>query len=341
MPYRCSRHPAGLAGRLRSNSLEKGPSSMIECASLVSVVIPTYNRRLRVMEAVKSVLGQTYPHFEIVVVDDGSEDGTADAIASLDDMRLRVIREQKRSGGATARNIGIDEAKAHLIAFLDSDDIWMPKKLELQTSFLLSRDQPSVSLTYTDLVYSDHRGRRVMSFRTKAEVEPVGDYLFLNWGRNFIQTSTIMLPTELARRVRFRDGLRIHQDWDFVLRAERIGARFEVLSVPLTLVNAELRSDRISTGSDAAPSLEWLETVRDLLSPRAHAAFRAHQVPRLADRKPFHAAGAVVGAFSKGAIGTGQCLSMLKWCVREFMAARPGLRPLVSLYRRTRLALPR
>jgi glycosyltransferase involved in cell wall biosynthesis len=309
-------------------------------ASLVSVVIPTYNRRLRVMEAVKSVLGQTYPHFEIVVVDDGSEDGTADAIASLDDIRLRVILVQKRYGGATARNIGIDQAKGQLIAFLDSDDIWMPKKLELQTSFLLSRDQPSVSLTYTDLVYSDHRGRRMMSFPTKAEVEPVGDYLFLNWGRNFIQTSTIMLPTELARRIRFRDGLRIHQDWDFVLRAEPVGVRFEVLSVPLTLVNAELRSDRVSTGSDA-PSLEWLETVRDLLSPRAYAAFRAHQVPRLADRKPFHATGAVVGAFSMGAIGTGECLSMLKWCASEFMVARPGLRPLVSLYRRTRLALAR
>lgn len=97
---------------------------------LISVVIPTYNRASQVPAAVRSVLSQTVPPDEVLVIDDGSTDGTAEALAPLMD-RIRYIRTAN-GGASAARNRGILEAKGDWIAFLDSDDTWHPQKLEKQ-----------------------------------------------------------------------------------------------------------------------------------------------------------------------------------------------------------------
>ena len=93
----------------------------------VSVVIPTYNRRRRVERAVASVLEQTFGDFELLVVDDGSEDGTEGSLAGLDS-RLRYLR-QANKGPASARNTGIRNSGAPVVAFLDADNRWRPDHL--------------------------------------------------------------------------------------------------------------------------------------------------------------------------------------------------------------------
>lgn len=97
---------------------------------LFSVVIPTYNRREEVLKAIESVQEQTCQDFEIVVVDDGSDDGTKEALDALGDERVRYVCHEKRSGANAARNTGIDKAEGQYIAFLDSDDIFLPNKFE-------------------------------------------------------------------------------------------------------------------------------------------------------------------------------------------------------------------
>src|SRR5690242_14976762 len=97
----------------------------------VSVIIPTYNRARFVGEAVASALAQTLPPLEVIVVDDGSTDDTADVVARLNDPRVVYLR-QENAGPATARNTGVEAARGDLIALLDSDDRWLPRKLELQ-----------------------------------------------------------------------------------------------------------------------------------------------------------------------------------------------------------------
>ena len=97
----------------------------------ISTVIPTYNRRDHVLRAIKSVLAQTVAVDEIIVVDDGSTDGTAEAIGSRYGSSVRLFR-QKNGGVAAARNRGIREARGEWIALLDSDDIWLPTKIERQ-----------------------------------------------------------------------------------------------------------------------------------------------------------------------------------------------------------------
>lgn len=101
---------------------------------LVSAIIPTYNRAHIVCEAIESVLAQTYPNVETIVVDDGSIDGTLEVLQRYGD-RIRIV-SQKNSGPACARNRGVAASNGSLIAFLDSDDIWLPSKLERQVSLL-------------------------------------------------------------------------------------------------------------------------------------------------------------------------------------------------------------
>ena len=118
----------------------------------VSVVIPTYNRANIVSEAIDSVLAQTYKNYEIIVVDDGSEDDTKTVLKKRYNDHIRYIY-QPNKGPSAARNRGIHESKYDLIAFLDSDDLWLSKKLEMQVSVMLDSN---VVLSYTNWIYKDN-----------------------------------------------------------------------------------------------------------------------------------------------------------------------------------------
>ena len=102
----------------------------------VSIILPTYNRLRSLPRAVQSVLAQTFRDFELIVVDDGSSDGSAAWLEGLNEPRLRLIRLGGRCGAARARNTGIRAAQAPLIAFQDSDDEWLPHKLERQLELM-------------------------------------------------------------------------------------------------------------------------------------------------------------------------------------------------------------
>ena len=110
----------------------------------VSVVIPTYNRARFVKRAVDSVLAQSFQEFEIIIVDDGSTDDTAQVLDKLDDPRIKSIRLAGNSGASVARNEGIRASKAEFIAFLDSDDEWLSTKLQKQLDLIRKSDQVGV-----------------------------------------------------------------------------------------------------------------------------------------------------------------------------------------------------
>ncbi len=218
--------------------------------SLVSIVIPAFNRASQLPRALDSVLAQTVSDWEIVLVDDGSTDATREVVARYRDRigdRLRYVFQDNRGPGA-ARNRGIERARGRFVAFLDSDDEFLPKKLERQLA-LVSRC-PDLGFVYSDFSYRETGGAFVYSafavrHPTAREVpcEPVGPALFRCRGSLFdtlIRGYFICTITGLVRRdvleegVRFPEDLRFGEEWLFYLRvARRCDAGFvdEPLSV--------------------------------------------------------------------------------------------------------------
>lgn len=116
-------------------------------AGLVSVIMPSFNTEKYIKDAINSVLGQTYKNIELIIVDDCSTDNSVDVIKKYDDPKIKLIVNKCNKGAAFSRNIALIESKGEWIAFLDSDDIWEPKKLEEQIRFMIDSN---CWFSYTD-----------------------------------------------------------------------------------------------------------------------------------------------------------------------------------------------
>jgi GT2 family glycosyltransferase len=179
---------------------------------MVSVVIPTYNRAHLIGRALGSVAAQTRPAEEIIVVDDGSTDGTAEAVAKMA-AGVRVLR-QEHAGVSAARNRGIAAARGEWIAFLDSDDVWLPRKLERQVDFVGAH--PGAEACQTDEIWM-RNGVRVNPGRRHHK--PSGDIFLASLDLCLVSPSAAMLRREtLARVGGFDAGLAACEDYDLWLR---------------------------------------------------------------------------------------------------------------------------
>jgi len=184
---------------------------------LVSAIIPAYNSGTALIEAVESVLAQTYPNIEIIVVDDGSSDDTEAAMKQYHD-RLTYIRQPNR-GSAAARNRGIENARGELLAFLDADDTWRPEKIQLQVDYLQAH--PEIGILCSDAREFNAAGTFAESFLAQFGPIEVEGYVF----ESIARTAFVLTSTSVIRRVVVEDGLRFNeelrnfQDIDFFMRA--------------------------------------------------------------------------------------------------------------------------
>ncbi|OKH14938.1 glycosyl transferase family 2 [Fischerella major NIES-592] len=262
---------------------------------LVSVVIPTYNRADLIKHTLNSAIRQSYKNLEIIIIDDGSVDNTEEVVKAIDDSRIRYIRLPNNSGGSVARNTGIENARGEYIAFLDSDDLWIPEKIELQLASIQKHPNPQKVVCHTQIVFSFTRVSsydqlaintetlHIVPEKGKGEVETVADYLFCHHGE--LHTSSLMMHRSLALAARFRPGLKRHQDWDFCFRLEAQGAIFTFIKKPLVIWNADPRKDRISRMPDYQISVNWIREYKSSISSRANTGFMLTQVlPLLIER---------------------------------------------------------
>jgi glycosyltransferase involved in cell wall biosynthesis len=181
----------------------------------VSVVIPTYNREKTIAVAIQSVLDQTMGDLEVLVIDDGSSDGTEAVVRSLKDVRVQFVRPYAENrGAAAARNAGISMSKGEFIAFQDSDDIWTRNKLELQLGAI--ENAPEVGVVYGTIKRSSSSGERL---------EP-GPSVFPKEGdmhRKLLERSMVGTPVALVRRAMLKEmggfdtGLKSLEDWDLFI----------------------------------------------------------------------------------------------------------------------------
>lgn len=193
----------------------------------VSVIIPTFNRGWILGEAVASVLNQDYAAFELIVVDDGSSDETAQILQRLPD-RIRVLT-QKNRGVSAARNRGVAAAAGDLIAFLDSDDLWLPGKLRFQVDFF--RNNPQALVCQTEEIWV-RKGVRVNP--GKRHRKPSGMIFRPSLHLCLVSPSAVMMRRRLFERVGlFDETLPACEDYDLWLR---VSCRFPVHLIETPLI---------------------------------------------------------------------------------------------------------
>jgi len=273
-----------------------------------SVIVPVYNRAKTVGPTLQSVRGQTFEDFECIVVDDGSADGEElrAVVEGLGDERFRYVRREN-GGESAARNTGIDRAKGEFVAFLDSDDRWLREKL--------ARD--SEACVEGRVVFSPmqiERSGRIAGVRPKSGPnigEPVSEYAICRQG--FVPSSSVCVPLELAKQVRWNEAIVFGNDTDFALRLGGAGAEFVMLPQPLSIMNDDEDSSRMSRSKDWRKVLAWLDGMKPEMSQRAYLAYRGWHIARLAaqDGHRRTAFRFYCGAIARGALGPALALKAL------------------------------
>jgi glycosyltransferase involved in cell wall biosynthesis len=208
----------------------------------ISVVVPTHNRSGLLAQTLRSVLWQRGVDLEVLVVDDGSTDDTAEVVAALDAPRVRIVRNEVAQGVAAARNRGAEEARGEWVTFLDDDDLWAPDKLARQ---LAAAQETGRSWVYTGAVNIDddlrvlggappHPPERVVELLPRFDAVPGGG-------------SNVMVRRDtLARAGRFDSRLRNTEDWEMWIRLAKLGPPAWVCS-PLVAKRAHGRNSSLDT----------------------------------------------------------------------------------------------
>ena len=242
---------------------------------LISVIIPTKNRIDVLKRALQSVLKQTYSNYEVLVVDDKSEENVQETVASFDDPRIRYFLNTKSTSNANVcRNIGQNNAKGKYVAMLDSDDEWLPNHLSSKLQFLKVNNCDGVfGSAYVD----DGEKRMLRLSRPRGENELMLDYL-LTSGR--APTPTHFYKTECAKTIPWDEHLGRHQDFDF---SARFAERFLFLACedPTAIIHWKKGEKRTE---DIPSQIRFFQKHSKNISPNVKVKYLTETYSKIANR---------------------------------------------------------
>ena len=247
-----------------------------------SIIIPAYNVERYVTDALDSAVGQTYQETEVVVVNDGSTDATADAIAPY---RSRIVYvEQENRGPAAARNIGIREATGEFIALLDADDVFLPSRVERMMAYLHERTDVGFATSHAFMLY----GRRASTDLFDPRPFPTNDQPYHIFRANFIMVMTVMRRELFDRYGMFDEEFRASADWDMWIRFIWGGERAGFVDEPLAYYRRRREGLTATMGPVGMLQEDLLVARRNL---RRHKAIVIHDLDLLVLEKARLAAG--------------------------------------------------
>ena len=209
---------------------------------LVSIITPSYNTARFLRETIESVRAQTYTNWEMLIVDDCSTDETDDVVASFADSRIRYFKNERNSGAAVSRNRALREAKGKWIAFLDSDDLWTPEKLERQITFM---QENGVTFSYTNYEETDEQGNRTGVLGTGPR--RIGRMRMRTF--NYMGCLTVMYDRDAVGLIQIAD-LKKRNDYAIWLRVSR---KATAVLLPETLAVYRVRSSGSITNRGQSP----------------------------------------------------------------------------------------
>lgn len=240
----------------------------------VSVIIPTYNRAHLISRAIQSVLNQTYQDFEIIVVDDASKDNTEEVMKSFDDERVIYLRHKNNRGAQAARNTGIKAAKGEWIAFLDSDDEWLPQRLEV--GFSLAH-KTGVSVVHSECYIKSSKDNKLKIFGIPHKSGDIYVDLLKYPGPMF---QGLLVKRECLERIGYLDeDIISYQEWDTAIRLARY-YKFGFVEKPLFIYHChedETISKDMKRGADG-----WAQIVeknrKDICEVAGKKALQRHYI---------------------------------------------------------------
>ena len=198
----------------------------------VSIIIPTYNRANLIKRAINSILNQSYTNYEIIVVDDGSTDNTKEVIESFNEDKINYYVHKKNRGAAAARNTGIKYSKGAFIAFQDSDDKWLPEKLEKEMDiFLESSDE--IGVVYSGYLYLNNNNKKVYIPSPKV-IKKEGNIHYELLKGNFVTGLSVIRKICFKKVGLFDENLPNLEDWELYIRISKYFS-FRFIDEPLSI----------------------------------------------------------------------------------------------------------
>lgn len=236
--------------------LMSGSSDIENKAPCVSVIVTTYNRAKLLAETLESILSQTFDDFELIVVDNMSEDGTRDFVTSMTDPRISYFRNQNDGIIAVNRNYGIRKAKGKYIAFCDDDDLWQPDKLDRQVD-LLKRNL-NVGLCYTHA--ESFIGEKMLTKRMNRRTVRRNHFFQLLRG-NFFPNSSVLIRCKVFQELGLlTEDPTLREDFEMWLR---IAKRYQLMGIEASLIRYRIHPSNVA-GNRADETLRAIRTVRSV-----------------------------------------------------------------------------
>lgn len=214
---------------------------------LVSIIMPTYNCAKFIKETIESVISQTYENWELVIIDDCSNDNTEEVVASFNDKRIKYYRLEKNSGAAIARTTAMKMAKGNYMAFLDSDDLWKKDKLEKQLEFMKNNNYNFTCTAYEQIDEEGHKLNKIIKTKKKANYDrilldcPVGN-------------STVMYNVDNLGKFEVPNIRKRNDDalWLQILKKEKF-----IYGMPDVLMEYRIRNNSISSNKLSLIKYHW------------------------------------------------------------------------------------
>jgi glycosyltransferase involved in cell wall biosynthesis len=234
--------------------------------SLISVIIPTYNRECVIKNSIQSVLNQTYHNLEVIVVDDCSSDNTELLIKEIRDPRLKYYKLEKNKGACFARNFGFEKSRGNIIGLHDSDDVWHKDKIEKQMYLLEKGGFDFVFCGMNRILESGEK----FYYPDSKNINEANFYL-QELCENIMSTQTMLMKRIVFESVKFDESFKRYQDWDFAIRVSRV---FKIGYLKEALVDSFVQKNSISATVSSYNALTKLfEKHKELIGEYREAVY--------------------------------------------------------------------